>query len=92
MKQFTKVELFTSKIKQNNVSINKNINITLASNGTDYGAGVYNDLSKFTTIIFNTKGIYHYNNTARIPGNLMYVHIPLSCNSSCLEERIVISQ
>ena len=76
---------------QTNVLIDKNINITLASNGADYGAGVYSDLSKFTTIIFNTKELYHYNNTARIAGNLMYVHIPPSCNSSCLEERIVIS-
>ena len=69
----------------------KNVNMTLGDNRADLGAGMYNDLSKNTTITFNNKQLHHYNNTARIAGSLMYVHIPPSCDSECLEERIVIS-
>ena len=68
----------------------KNVDITLTGNSADYGAGVYNDLAKNTTIVFNAKELSHYNNTARVAGNLMYVHIPPSCDDKCLEERIVI--
>ena len=76
---------------QTNLLFDRNINMTIADNSADLGAGLYNDLSKNTTIIFNNKQLHHYNNTARVAGSLMYVHIPPSCNSSCIEERIVIS-
>ena len=76
---------------QTNLLFDRNINMTIADNSADLGAGLYNDLSKNTTITFNNKQLHHYNNTARVAGSLMYIHIPPSCNSSCIEERIVIS-
>ena len=68
----------------------RNVNMNLAHNSADLGAGMYNDLSKNTIITFNNKQLHHYNNTARVAGSLMYVYVPLSCDNECLEERIVI--
>ena len=75
---------------QTHVLFDKNVDVTLSGNSADYGAGVYNDLTKNTTIVFNAKELIHYNNTARVAGNLMYLHVPPSCDSRCLDERIVI--
>ena len=72
---------------QSHVLFDKNVDVTLSGNSADYGAGMYNEN---TTIIFNAKELIHYNNTARVAGNLMYLHLPPLCDSRCLDERIVI--
>ena len=74
---------------QTNIAFDKNIRMVLACNGADRGAGMFNDLSKNTTLTFNTEQFHHYNNTANIAGNLFYVHIPPSCDKTCLDKRIV---
>ena len=71
-----------------NVVFDKNATITLANNRADYGAGIYNDLSKDTTVMIDTE-IHHHNNTARIAGDIFYMYIPPSCNKSCVDERIM---
>ena len=74
-----------------NIVIDQNVSMDLISNGASYGAGVYNNLSE-STIAFDSMHFHQYNNTAKIAGSVMYVHVPSSCNRSCLEERIVGSQ
>ena len=74
---------------QANIAFDKNIHMILACNGADRGAGMFNDLSKNTTLTFITEQFHHYDNTARIAGDLFYVHVPPSCDASCLEKRIV---
>ena len=73
---------------QSNIVFDKNIYMTLTSNGATYGAGMYSNLSG-SSITLDSKQFHHYNNTAVAAGSLMYVHIPSSCNRSCLDKRIV---
>ena len=73
---------------RSNILFDENIHMTLTSNGATYGAGMYSNLSG-SSITLDSKQFHHYNNTAVAAGSLMYVHIPSSCNRSCLDERIV---
>ena len=76
---------------RSNIVFDKNIYMNLTSNGATYGAGMYSNLLG-SSITLDSKKFHHYNNTALAAGSLMYVHIPSSCNQSCLDKRIVGSQ
>ena len=76
---------------RSNIVFDKNIYMALTSNGATYGAGMYSNLLG-SSITLDSKKFHHYNNTAVATGSVMYVHIPSSCNRSCLNKRIVGSQ
>ena len=73
---------------QSNILFDKNISMTFASNGATYGAGMYGNLSE-STVTFNSAEFHNYNNTAGVAGSIVYVHIPSTCNRSCLDEKIM---
>ena len=73
---------------KSNIAFHKNVTIRVTDNGASYGGGMFGNLSG-STFTFNAAKFHHYNNNAKIAGSLLYIYIPLSCNRSCLEERVV---
>ena len=71
----------------------ENSQVTMFLNSADrYGGVIYAELTQSfqSKIIFKTAGIKFYDNTA-LRGPNIYVDIPTSCNDTCLQNSIVIT-
>ena len=78
---------FNSQI---NTTFKNSSTVTLISNAANSrGGAIYSKITQ-NTKYFNISEINKFNyNAARVAGNLLYIDVPKSCNSSCLAERIV---
>ena len=67
----------------NNAKIRFDYNVA-----SDYGGAVYGKISQ-SKLYLNTTNITFYNNHVKTAGNLIFINVPSSCNSSCLSNNIV---
>ena len=75
---------------QINASFKNSSTVTLISNSANNrGGAIYSKITQ-NTKYFNISEIYLSSyNTATVAGNLLYIDVPETCNSSCLNDRIL---
>ena len=75
---------------QINASFNNFSVVSWTSNtANSHGGAIYSTITQ-NTKYFNISEINGFSdNTAGVAGNLLYIHLPKSCNNSCLTDRIV---
>ena len=66
-----------------------NANVTFDYNtASDYGGAVYGKISQ-STLYLNATNITFHNNHVKTAGNSIFINVPSSCNTSCLNNNIV---
>ena len=75
---------------KSSILLKDDININFANNCAEYGGAIF--LDKFTVMINSSndeRSIQFQNNKAKFKGNSVYLDITESCNSSCLNSKII---
>ena len=72
-----------------NVTFAPNSTIIFTNNRAHYGACLFRDTTEGTINFIDGTNITFDNNLAKIAGNTVYIDVPKSCNSECLEDRIL---
>ena len=77
-------------VNKSSISLKDRINVNFTNNHAEYGGAIFLDISAMMINTTNAEqSIQFKNNKAKFKGNSVYLDITESCNSSCLNSKIM---